>query len=165
MSVTIDRRPHSPDRRNRGAALPLAAAGLLGVLLGLGVYVTVYGDGTAYLSDDPEACTNCHVMQSQFDAWQKSGHGHVAVCNDCHLPPSFARKWLTKADNGLMHSWAFTTGGFPDEIRIKPRNRRRAEAACLKCHGALVHALAPAVSDDEPIACLTCHVDAGHAKP
>jgi cytochrome c nitrite reductase small subunit len=141
----------------------LGAAATLGVLAGLGAFTVGYGDGTAYLSNDPMACANCHVMQGHFDTWQKSSHRHVAVCNDCHLPPGFAGKWLTKADNGLLHSVAFTTGRFPDPLRIKPRNARRAQRACSKCHASIVHSLA-AVGDrgDDPV-CVQCHSDAGHA--
>jgi hypothetical protein len=25
-------------------------------------------------------------MNEFYDAWQKSGHGHVATCVECHLP-------------------------------------------------------------------------------
>ena len=147
----------------RGSALPLATAGVLGVVLGLGSFAFVYGDGAAYLSNDPRACTNCHVMQGHFDSWINSTHRHVAVCNDCHLPPDFAGKWLTKADNGLLHSWAFTTGDFPDPLRIKPRNARRTQAACMHCHGDLVSALAPHDAGGDAIACVHCHAAAGHA--
>lgn len=147
-----------------GPALPLAVAAALGVLAGLGGFTMVYGDGVAYLSNDPLACTNCHVMQGHFDSWLASPHHHVAVCNDCHLPPGFVGKWLTKADNGLLHSWAFTTGDFPDPLRIKPRNARRTQAACMHCHGELVHALAPPQPGGEALACVHCHAAAGHAQ-
>jgi hypothetical protein len=33
-------------------------------------------------------------------------------------------KWVSKADNGFFHSWAFTFRNHPDPIRIKPRNAR-----------------------------------------
>lgn len=152
-----------PYRRKR-RGLPLAAAAAVGVLAGLGGFTFVYGHGAAYLSNDPAACANCHVMQSHLDSWQKSGHRHVAVCNDCHLPPDFVGKWVTKLDNGLMHSLAFTTGEFPDPIRIKPRNSERTEQACLGCHGELVDSLAPSDHRGEMPACATCHAAAGHAQ-
>jgi len=145
-----------------GNALPVAAAIALGVLAGVGGFTFAYGEGAAYLSDDPEACANCHIMQSHFDSWQKSGHRHVAVCNDCHLPPDFAGKWITKADNGMLHSLAFTTGEFPWPLRIKPRNARRTQRACLSCHEGLAHALAPAEPGGESLECVHCHADVGH---
>jgi cytochrome c nitrite reductase small subunit len=146
----------------RGSAPPRIAAATLGVLAGVGGFAFAYGDGAAYLSDDPAACANCHVMQGHLDSWVGSGHHHAAVCNDCHLPPDFVGHWLTKADNGLLHSLAFTTGDFAFPIQIKPRNARRAERACLACHGDFVHAVAGAGS--ERLACAHCHADAGHAR-
>jgi cytochrome c nitrite reductase small subunit len=141
----------------------LLAAAAAGTLLGAFAFAFEYGDGSAYLSNDPRACANCHVMLGHFDSWQKSRHHHVAVCNDCHLPPGFAGKWLTKLDNGTLHSLAFTLGGFPDPIRIKPRNARRTQRACLGCHSELAHALAPVEAGGDMLACVHCHADAGHA--
>lgn len=138
-----------------------AAATALGTLVGLGAFAFAYGDGVAYLRDDPSGCANCHVMQDHYDSWQSSSHRHVAVCNDCHLSPGFVGKWLAKADNGLLHSIAFTTGGFPDPIQIKPRNARRTQQACLTCHGELVRALVRA--DGDSASCVHCHSSVGHA--
>ena len=156
-------RPRHLGRQGFATPVALAAAAALGVLAGVGVFTMVYGEGTAYLSHDPEACANCHVMQGHFDSWQQSSHRHVAVCNDCHLPPGFAGKWITKADNGLLHSIAFTTGDFPDPLRIKPRNARRAQRACLKCHAPLVHAMASAQGEGGLPTCVHCHSGVGHA--
>jgi cytochrome c nitrite reductase small subunit len=77
------------------------------------------------------ACANCHVMQDHFNSWQNSSHKNVATCNDCHLSHHPIGKWIVKADNGFFHSLAFTTGDFPDPIRIKQRNRRVTQHACL----------------------------------
>lgn len=143
--------------------LPVLAAAVLGVLAGVGGFTFAYGQGAAYLSDDPAACANCHVMEGHFDSWQASSHRHVAVCNDCHLPPDPAGKWITKADNGMLHSLAFTTGDHPWPLRIKPRNARRTQRACLDCHGDLVHALLPAGADGDTLGCVHCHADVGHA--
>lgn len=153
-----------PRRLSRGSAVPLMTAAVLGVLSGVGGFTFVYGNGAAYLSNDPRACISCHVMQGHFDSWQASGHRHVAVCNDCHLPPDFAGKWLTKADNGMLHSLAFTTGDYPDPIVIKPRNARRTQSACIHCHADLVHPLAPVNAGGEMPQCVHCHATAGHAQ-
>jgi len=152
-----------PHRRQRGSVLPWVAALGVGVLAGFAGATFVYGDGAAYLSNDPEACGNCHVMDGHLDSWAASSHAPAAVCNDCHLPPDFVGKWLTKADNGLLHSLAFTTGDFPEPIRIKARNARRTQAACLDCHAELAHALAPARPGRDTLACVHCHADVGHA--
>lgn len=151
-------------RRRRGSVLPYAVAVGLGVLAGIGGFAFGYGDGAAYLSNDPEACINCHVMRGHYESWQASGHRHVAVCNDCHLPHGFFDKWLTKADNGLLHSLAFTTGDFPDTLRIKPRNARRTQEACVYCHAELVASLAPTHEGGDTLRCVHCHATAGHAQ-
>lgn len=137
-------------------------AAALGVLGGLGGFTFGYGDGAAYLSSDPEACTNCHVMQEQFDSWIKSGHAHVATCNDCHLPHNPVGKWVTKADNGFFHSLAFTTNDFHEPIRIKDRNRRVTEQACLYCHAETANALLPTRAGGDVVSCVHCHANVGH---
>lgn len=144
--------------------LPLAAALALGVLAGLGAFTFGYGEGTAYLMNDPAACANCHVMQDHYDAWQASSHHDVATCNDCHLPHDFVGKWVVKADNGFFHSLAFTTGNFHEPIQIKPRNARVAQNACLHCHKDFVHSLLPAERGGDMLSCVHCHSDVGHAQ-
>jgi cytochrome c nitrite reductase small subunit len=142
--------------------LLLVGAVLMGVLIGVGAFTFGYGEGWAYLSKDPAACANCHIMQAHFDSWQKSSHHTVAGCNDCHLPHDFLGKWVTKADNGFFHSLAFTTGNFPEPLRIKPRNRRVTQGACLHCHADFVHAVLPATPEEESLLCVHCHTDVGH---
>src|SRR3954466_10058793 len=77
---------------------------LAGVLLGTGTYTVRYAEGFSYLSPDPKACVNCHVMREQYDGWQHASHHAVATCNDCHVPPAFVPKYLVKAENGFWHS-------------------------------------------------------------
>ena len=38
----------------------------LGMAIGVGVYTFVYARGYSYMTDNAEACVNCHVMQDQF---------------------------------------------------------------------------------------------------
>ena len=61
----------------------LAAAVLVGSAGGLGVYTFVYAKGYSYITNDPAACANCHVMNDQYSGWLKASHRSVAVCNDC----------------------------------------------------------------------------------
>ena len=151
-------------RRKRTTLVTAALSVALGVFSGLGAFTFGYGEGAAYLSNDPAACTNCHVMQGHFDSWLQSSHHGVASCNDCHLSHHTLGKWITKADNGFFHSLAFTTGDFPDPIRIKPRNRRVTQAACLHCHAHLVDAIHPETAAADATLCVRCHADVGHAQ-
>jgi len=131
--------------------------------MGVGVFTFGYGKGASYLSNDPQTCVNCHVMQDHLDAWQHSSHHHVAVCNDCHLPHDFIGKWITKADNGFFHSLAFTLDDFKNPIQIKPRNRRVTQSTCVSCHRDFVHALLPISASQGMQNCVHCHADVGHS--
>ncbi len=143
--------------------LPLALAVMLGMLAGVGAFTFGYGEGASYLSNDPAACANCHIMQDHYDSWLNSSHKHVAVCNDCHLSPHPVGKWIVKMDNGFFHSLAFTTGDFHEPIQIKPRNRAVTQNACLKCHQDFVHGMLPAEPGGDMLMCVHCHSDVGHA--
>ena len=148
----------------RGIALAETAAGLLlGTALGVGTYTFVYAKGASYLSSDPNACANCHVMTEQLDAWARGSHRSVATCNDCHTPPGFVGKYATKASNGFWHSFAFTTGWFAEPLRITPLNRSVTQHACLSCHEDLVSNISHPASR-EPTDCLTCHAGVGHGR-
>jgi cytochrome c nitrite reductase small subunit len=143
----------------------VAAAVLAGILIGVGGYTFVYAKGYSYLTNDPAACANCHIMRDHFSAWTRSSHHAVAVCNDCHTPPDFFGKYATKAQNGFWHSFYFTTGRYPDPLRITPRNHAVTERACRKCHDEMASAIdpVPAHSADR-LNCTTCHNEVGHIE-
>ena len=134
---------------------------MAGLVLGLGAYTFVYAKGYSYLSNDPAACANCHVMRDFHDGWMKSSHRSVAGCNDCHTPHDLVGKYSTKAMNGFFHSLAFTSGDFPDSIAIKDRNRRVTEAACRHCHEDVVLAM-DGPHQTQKVSCLKCHATVGH---
>lgn len=134
----------------------------LGLLLGVGGYTFIYARGASYLTNDPAACANCHVMREQFEGWQRSSHRSVAVCNDCHTPHNVAGKYYTKARNGFWHSFYFTTGGFPDPITITPTSARVTEGTCRTCHAAIVHAIDFAPRRGDELTCVSCHRSVGH---
>ena len=138
------------------------AAGL-GILLGMGGFTFNYAEGTSYLSNDPQACVNCHIMREQFDGWQKASHHGHATCNDCHMPPGFVNKYWTKAENGYWHSKGFTLQDFHEPIQIRPRNAAIVRDNCLRCHGAFMSDVAHA---SDPVAerpdCVRCHGQVGH---
>jgi cytochrome c nitrite reductase small subunit len=140
-------------------AIVLAVA--IGLAVGIGAYTFVYARGASYLTNDPRACVNCHVMREPYDGWIASSHRAVAVCNDCHAPHDLVGKYTTKALNGFWHSVAFTTGRFHEPIAITARNRRVTEATCRDCHRPIVEAI-----DAHPaggrIDCVRCHRSVGH---
>ena len=141
------------------ASSGIALAVILGVAAGVGGYTFIYAKGASYLTNDPQACANCHVMQDQYAGWVKGSHRAVAGCNDCHTPPSFVGKYLAKASNGFWHSFAFTSGKFHEPIQIKGHNRDITERACRGCHGEIVTAIEP---HGVELQCIRCHRNVGH---
>jgi cytochrome c nitrite reductase small subunit len=133
----------------------------IGFATGVGGYTFYYAKGASYLTNDPAACANCHIMSEHFEAWLKSSHRSVAVCNDCHTPPGVIPKYVTKATNGIWHSVAFTTGRFPEPLRIKPRNRSITETTCATCHQEIVTAI-QSHGRQGKIDCVPCHSSVGH---
>jgi cytochrome c nitrite reductase small subunit len=125
-----------------------------------------YAKGWSYLTNDPAACANCHVMTGHYDAWLKGSHRTAAMCNDCHTPHDPIGKYATKADHGFWHSYAFTTGDFHEPIRMKARSREVVEHACRRCHEPIVDMIdarpAGAAHGDAEMSCIRCHESVGH---
>ncbi len=137
---------------------------LFGAAFGLGVYTFVYAKGYSYLTNDPQACANCHVMEDHFAGWIKSPHHGVAACNDCHTPHNLVGKYTTKALNGFWHSFAFTTGEFPEPLRIKQRNHEVTEERCRDCHADMVAAMVGPHAGPQALSCIRCHEEVGHPQ-
>lgn len=144
---------------------------LSGLVVGFSIFTLVYAEGFSYLSDDPQVCGNCHIMNDHIETWLHGPHRHVATCTECHLPSSFVAKYVAKARNGWHHSIAFTLQSarpdspgerryFVEPIQIKPFNRNVLEKNCLRCHEDLVRDIVR--TDPEPIQCTLCHKSAGH---
>ena len=131
-----------------------------GILVGLGLPTFYYAEGTSYLSSDPTACANCHIMNGVFDSWQKSSHHTVAACVDCHLPSTFFAKYLAKAQHGWNHSKGFTLQDFPEPLRISGKSAAELQDNCEHCHADLMHAQISGASGAP--ACRHCHSDVGH---
>jgi cytochrome c nitrite reductase small subunit len=137
----------------------------VGLLAGLGLFTFNYAEGLSYLSADPEACMNCHIMRSQFDSWQKGSHHSAAVCVDCHLPHDLIGKYMAKSNNGYHHSKGFTLQDFHEPIMIKTGNSRILQDNCLRCHEGMVHSLvAGATTDRQATECVHCHRSVGHGE-
>jgi cytochrome c nitrite reductase small subunit len=149
-------------RTLKGITLGIA----VGIAVGVGAYTFAYARGWSYLTDNAAACANCHVMSEQYDGWIKSSHRAVAVCNDCHTPANFVGKYATKASNGFWHSFYFTTGGYEDNIMIKPHSREITEQACRKCHEEIVGAIegTHAAAGGAQPSCVRCHNSVGHLR-
>ena len=149
--------------RARIAWLRNAALTMAGLLIGAGAFAFSYAEGASYLSDNPTACINCHIMRDQFASWQKSQHHSVATCNDCHVPDTFAWRYVIKAEQGLRHSYGFTFQNFHEPIQMKRTSARVVHQNCLRCHAELVNTIrayhAPGAAD---VDCINCHAGVAH---
>jgi len=137
----------------------------VGVALGIGGFTFSYAKGLSYLSTDPAACANCHIMQRQYDGWQQASHHTVARCVDCHLPHTFFAKYYEKAENGWRHSRMFTLDNFHEPIELTPRAQRILTTNCVDCHSEITAELSPESSWHGAAAsadCLHCHSFVGH---
>ena len=140
--------------------LPVFVA--LGVLAGLGVMVIQSSRAISYLSDEPEACINCHVMNQAYAAWQHGSHHLAAQCVDCHLPhQNPVAKLAFKARDGLRHSYVFT-------FRLEPQVMQLSEGAvpvvqenCLRCHASQFFMVRLAAAAERR--CWDCH-DGAHGR-
>lgn len=138
---------------------------VVGILIGLGSFTFYYGEGLSYMSKDPKACVNCHIMQPQYDSWQKASHHTAATCVQCHLPYEFPDKYISKAENGYNHSKAFTLQNFPEPIVITEKNSRTLQQNCLTCHNNMVENLTHgSTTADNAVSCVKCHRGVGHGE-
>lgn len=156
--------PVRPRTRSRVALAALAITG--GALVGSTIFGFSYAEGWSYLSNDPEACVNCHIMRPQYAGWQSASHHAFATCNDCHVPQDPIGKYLTKVDHGYRHSKGFTLQDFHEPIRITPGSLRVVEANCVRCHSGMVseivHAAAVTGGSTTETGCVRCHAGVGH---
>ncbi len=143
----------------------------LGVLVGLVMAILHIANATSYLSDDPRACINCHVMNPQFASWQRGSHARVAGCNDCHVPhDNIVRKYYFKATDGLRHSTMFTFRLEPEVIHIKDAGIKVVEENCIRCHQSYLHqsSLTDLRGEDgikgKEKLCWECHRETPHGK-
>ena len=108
---------------------------LLGMLVGLGIYIIKISNVAAYITDNPHACINCHVMVPHYITWNNSSHREVAHCNDCHVPHNnFISKYSTKAMDGLYHSTIFTLRLEPEVIQARKASINVIQNNCIRCH-------------------------------
>ncbi len=136
------------------------AAGVLGAVLGsfggaVG-FTAHFARATSYLSDDPKACVNCHIMNDQYDAWSRASHHARATCNDCHVPhQSIFAKYAVKAEHGYRHSKKFTFQNWHEPIAMTASSYDVVVDNCIRCHEEMTRAIGH-------VDCLRCHASVAH---
>lgn len=144
---------------------------LMGMLVGTGVTAIYLSNAVSYLSDDPAACVNCHIMTPHFATWFHSSHRERATCNDCHVPhDNVFRKYYFKAQDGLRHASIFTVNAQSQVITIKEAGATVVQENCIRCHETQVN---PVSSGNitfenhlhgEGHLCWDCHREVPHGR-
>lgn len=144
---------------------------LMGMFVGTGVTAIYLSNAVSYLSDDPTACVNCHIMTPHFATWFHSSHRERATCNDCHVPhDNVFRKYYFKAQDGLRHASIFTVNAQPQVITIKEAGATVVQENCIRCHETQVN---PVSSGNitfenhlhgEGHLCWDCHREVPHGR-
>lgn len=108
---------------------------LAGIAVGLGALFLYLLRFHTYLTNDPSACMNCHVMQPYYATWFHSSHSRNATCNDCHVPQdNFVKKWFTKAKDGGRHTAVFVTRCEDQVMKALPASSQVIMDNCIRCH-------------------------------
>ncbi|MFZ6034004.1 MAG: cytochrome c nitrite reductase small subunit [Melioribacter sp.] len=143
----------------------------LGIITGLVFHILYVSNAVSYVSDDPEVCVNCHVMNPEYATWQRGSHGKVATCNDCHVPQdNIIEKLWFKANDGLRHATIFTLRLEPQVIQIKEAGKKAVQENCIRCHTNQIHPIAlrainnRSVADQTERYCWECHRETPHGK-
>ncbi len=144
---------------------------LMGIFFGLGAYAIYISKAPSYLSDQPETCINCHVMNPQFYDWTHSSHRNVAHCNDCHVPhDNLFHKYYFKAQDGLRHATIFTLRKEPQVIYILDAGKKVVQSNCIRCHEQMVGmghlgSVLPIYHNRlQERNCLDCHRETPHSR-
>lgn len=164
---------HKEDKRvgMKGGVLGIVMLGAIaGGLAASAGYTAHTAKATSYLSNDPKACVNCHIMNDQYNAWSSSPHHARATCNDCHVPhDSLAHKYYVKAEHGYRHSKGFTFNSFHEPIQMTSASKEVVINNCVRCHEAMTHEIRTAVGGPARdshgsggVDCLHCHASVGH---
>ncbi len=138
------------------------------------IYLIYLSKAFSYLSKDPKACINCHVMNTQYATWQRSSHARDVTCIECHLPTDgVINKYIAKSVDGWNHTVAFTFDTYDNAIKISDDGASRVQKNCISCHRSIVSTLIYNADkyhnfDDENIEngrkCWSCHKEVPHGK-
>jgi cytochrome c nitrite reductase small subunit len=144
---------------------------LMGIFVGLGLYVLKLSKAHSYLGDAPETCVNCHIMAPQYATWSHSSHREWTNCNDCHVPHNnVVNKYYFKAMDGLRHSTMFTLRLEPQVIFIKDAGKKAVQNNCIRCHTDLIsdhktlQLAANHHNERTSRSCIECHREVPHGR-
>ena len=129
MNLNREILPNKKSRWRRTAII------LIGIVTGLGFFMAKEASLVSYMSDDPLACVNCHVMTPMYNSWMHSSHREQASCNDCHVPhDNVFNKYYFKAKDGLFHASVFTARAEPEVMFMREASQEVVQNNCIRCH-------------------------------
>ena len=143
-----------------------------GLVVGLGGLFMYLLRMHTYLTDDPAACVNCHIMTPYYATWMHSSHARDATCNDCHVPHNniFA-KYFFKAKDGMNHVRKFVTFNERQAITAEDASAGVIMDNCIRCHTQLNQEFVNTgmisyvdTKNGKGKACWDCHTDVPHTK-
>ncbi|GAA4230969.1 cytochrome c nitrite reductase small subunit [Postechiella marina] len=121
-----------PNKKSRWRTV---AVFFIAVITGLGMFMTKEAELVSYMSDDPLACVNCHVMTPVYNSWMHSSHREWASCNDCHVPHNnIFNMYYFKAKDGLFHASVFTARAEPEVMFMRKESQEVVQNNCIRCH-------------------------------
>jgi cytochrome c nitrite reductase small subunit len=110
-------------------------------------------------SDQPSFCVQCHVMESEYDAWAHAGAHRRKMCVDCHLPNGNAGvHYVWKSIDGMKDVALFYSGSVPEKIRLTAHGERVLQENCIRCHEQTVAQI------DQQRHCWECHRRIMHTR-
>lgn len=140
-------------------------AGSGGIFVGMSAYLAHLSNATSYMSDDPKACINCHIMNPEYASWKHSSHANVTTCNDCHVPhDSWLSKMAYKAKDGIRHSTVFTLRGEPQVLKATEEAKHVIQANCVRCHTNVISQAKAPVGHSIDRNCIECHREVPHGR-
>lgn len=144
---------------------------LIAVILGFSLFTAREAQVLSYLSDNPQACVNCHVMTPVYNSWMHSSHREWASCNDCHVPHNnIVNQYYFKAMDGLYHASIFTLRQEPEVIFMREASEGVVQDNCIRCHVQQVTQtkydswIDSHLSDRTERQCWSCHREVPHGK-
>jgi cytochrome c nitrite reductase small subunit len=107
-------------------------------------------------------CLGCHVMESEYEDWFKTGLHRSLKCVDCHLPnDNLFSHLFWKAVDGTKDVIFFYGRFYADSITISAHGQKTIRSNCIRCHDAMVSG----ISLEGERNCWACHRRTGHTFP
>lgn len=164
----LDRNKILPPKSSRWRT---TAIFMIAVVIGLGLFLAKEAEILSYMTDDPQACVNCHVMTPVYNSWMHSSHREWASCNDCHVPQdNIFNSYYFKAKDGLYHASVFTARAEPEVIKMREASAEVVQNNCIRCHvDQVTHAKYEGWLEDHKESrtdrtCWSCHREVPHGK-